>query len=297
MLRAGDLLVVNDSRVFPARLRANKPTGGGVELLVLEAVADAEGSVAAMVRTSKALHKDARLVLGDGSEVCVVTEPKGGRCRIAFATSDRGELQGLFAKLGAVPLPPYIDRPQGPSSDDLERYQTVYADREGSVAAPTAGLHFSREAVTGLAAAGVEICKVTLHVGPGTFVPVRGGLEDHRMEKEWCEVSDAVVRACARTRAAGGRVVAVGTTTVRAIESACAGGSLEVFSGPTGLFIRPGFDFRAVDALITNFHLPGSTLLALVAAFAGAQLMRAVYETAVHQRYRFYSYGDAMLIL
>lgn len=290
-LKRGDRLVVNDTRVYAARLYGRKESGGKVEMLVL---ALGEGGVPALVRASKPLRDGQRLEL-DGRYTVTVRGPiVDGRCRLDFGGIDPRE---VLREIGEVPLPPYINRPDGPSPSDRERYQTIYARHEGSVAAPTAGLHFTPEILAALAAKGIDRSSVTLHVGPGTFVPIRGNVESHRMEEEWCSVSATTVAALNETRARGCRVVAVGTTTVRALESAAAEGSLAPFDGPTSLFIRPGHEFHALDALLTNFHLPGSTLLCLVMAFAGADLLRRAYEIAVAEHYRFYSFGDAMLIV
>jgi S-adenosylmethionine:tRNA ribosyltransferase-isomerase len=290
-LRSGDRLVLNDTRVYPARLHGHKASGGKVEILIL---ALGEGPVPALVRASKTLRDGQRIELRGGHAVSVCGPIVEGRCKLDFGHVD---VRRLLDEIGEVPLPPYIARPDGPSSLDRERYQTVYARHDGSVAAPTAGLHFTPEILAALATSGIDQSSVTLHVGPGTFSPIRGSLAEHRMEEEVCSVADETVAAIAATRAGGGRIVAVGTTTVRALESAAACGSVAPFHGPTDLFIRPGHGFRAVDALLTNFHLPGSTLLCLVMAFAGVELMRRAYETAVAERYRFYSFGDAMLIL
>ncbi len=300
LVSAGDLLIANDSAVFPARLAGRKPTGGAAEILLLCARSRVPGGVVpAMVRANKSVKAGQRLELADGS-ACVIEESLGGgRFNVSFPGR---EARQVAADLGEVPLPPYIDRPAGTSIQDMERYQTVYAREEGSVAAPTAGLHFTPELIAELARAGVDFECVSLHVGPGTFTPLRGDVESHRMEAERCSVSAEVSRAIARTRKTGSRVVAIGTTTVRALESAAAekataDGSPGPWEGRTSLFIRPGHRFRAIDALITNFHLPTSTLLCLVMAFAGEALTREAYECAVRERYRFYSYGDAMLVL
>jgi len=290
-LASGDRLVLNDTRVYPARLHGRKTSGGRVEMLILSLN---ESPVPAIVRASKPLHDGQRIELSSGHALTVCGPVTEGRCKLDFGGEDVGR---LLQEMGDVPLPPYIARPEGPSAADRERYQTVYARHDGSVAAPTAGLHFTPEILQALAANGVNHSTVTLHVGPGTFSPVRGALEDHRMEAETCFVPPDTVAEVAQTRARGGRVVAVGTTTVRALESAVADGVLAPFHGPTSLFVHPGHEFRAVDALLTNFHLPGSTLLCLVMALAGTELMRHAYETAVAERYRFYSFGDAMLIL
>jgi S-adenosylmethionine:tRNA ribosyltransferase-isomerase len=290
-LRSGDRLVLNDTRVYPARLYGHKASGGKVEILIL---ALGEGPVPALVRASKPLRDGQRIELRGGHAVSVCGPIVEGRCKLDFGG---GDVRRVLDEIGDVPLPPYIARPDGPSSRDRERYQTVYARHDGSVAAPTAGLHFTPEILATLATSGIDVSSVTLHVGPGTFSPIRGSVEGHRMEEEACSVSDETVTAVAATRARGGRIVAVGTTTVRALESAAKRGNLAPFNGPTDLFIQPGHGFRAVDALLTNFHLPGSTLLCLVMAFAGVELMRRAYEIAVAERYRFYSFGDAMLIL
>ncbi|TFH25025.1 MAG: tRNA preQ1(34) S-adenosylmethionine ribosyltransferase-isomerase QueA [Myxococcales bacterium] len=300
LVSAGDLLVANDSAVFRARLAGRKPTGGAAEILLLSAQPVVPGGVVpAMVRTSKSVKAGQRLKLADGS-ACVIEKSLGaGRFNVSFPGREPGE---VAADLGEVPLPPYIERPAGTSTLDMERYQTVYAREEGSVAAPTAGLHFTPELLAELGRASVGFECISLHVGPGTFTPLRGDVESHRMEAERCTVGAEVSRAIAGARKIGARVVAVGTTTVRALESAAAeramaDGSPEPWEGATSLFIRPGHQFQAVDALITNFHLPASTLLCLVMAFTGEALVREAYECAVRDRYRFYSYGDAMLVL
>lgn len=310
LLSPGDLLVVNETRVFPARLHARRGSDGApVELLLVRPrgggdPADAEGREwEAMVRPGRRARAGARLALLDrrgepavdaAAEVVEVTD--GGR-RIRLDVP--GNPWAWIESHGHVPLPPYIDRSDGP--EDRERYQTVYARSRGAVAAPTAGLHFTEELLARLAAKGIGRAAVVLHVGPGTFRPVtaeRAG--DHVMDAEWYRVPEETATALARTRAAGGRVVAVGTTTVRALESAAwaaAGEPIRAASGWTDLYVRPGHEFRVVDALITNFHLPRSTLLLLVSAFAGRDRVLAAYRHAVEAGYRFYSYGDAMLIL
>jgi len=290
-LRAGDLLVFNDTRVVPARLYGRKESGGKVEVLI-ERLEESHVALA-HVRASKAPRAGVRMILGDeeGAEVEVL-----GREGDLFRLQAQGEgFPELMQRCGHMPLPPYIER--GDESLDQERYQTVYAKRDGAVAAPTAGLHFDPPLLQRLKELGVEQTQVTLHVGAGTFHPVRAErLEDHVMHSEYLEVSAEVCERVRATRARGGRVVAVGTTSVRSLESAAADGELRPFTGDTRLFIRPGYRFRAVDMLITNFHLPQSTLLMLVSAFSGYQHMRAAYRHAVEQRYRFFSYGDAMLL-
>lgn len=287
-----DVLIANDTRVFPARVFATKPTGGKVEFLILDAAQSSP--VVALSRSSKPLRSDQELLLPNGCTVRVAELRGGGRVALDFGASAPIE---VLRECGSLPLPPYIERPDGPSEEDLERYQTVFARVEGSVAAPTAGLHFTDELLDRLDRSGVGFERVTLHVGPGTFAPVRGSVDEHEMDAEYCRVSATAASAIEARRAGGGRRIAVGTTSVRTLESAAASGRLEAFDGPTRLFIRPGHRFNAVDALITNFHLPGSTLLCLVMALAGEELIRAAYAQAIAERYRFYSYGDAMLIV
>ncbi len=291
LLRAGDLLVFNDTRVMPARLLGRKKeTGGRVEVLV-ERVLD-HRRVIAHVRASKAPRPGVVLLLEESVEA-EVEERREDRFLLRFR--DPRPVPELLKEVGRVPLPPYIERE--PESLDRERYQTVYARREGAVAAPTAGLHFDGKLLEQLSEQGVERAFVTLHVGAGTFQPVRvDDIRTHRMHAEYAELSPEV---CDRIRAAkreGRRVIAVGTTTVRTLESAAREGELRPFRGETDIFIRPGFTFRVVDALITNFHLPESTLLMLVCAFGGYERVMAAYRHAVAQRYRFFSYGDAMFI-
>lgn len=286
-----DLLVFNDTRVIPARLRGEKATGGRVEVLI-ERVLDARRALA-HVRASKSPRPGAVLRLESAFDVRVL-----GRAEDLFELefpAGRTVLEWLEAH-GHVPLPPYIARPDDDA--DRERYQTVYASRPGAVAAPTAGLHFDEAMLERLAERGVRTTRVTLHVGAGTFQPVRvERLEDHRMHAEYLEVDETACEAVAAARARGGRVVAVGTTVVRSLETAAAGGELRPYRGETRLFIRPGYRFRVVDALLTNFHLPESTLLMLVSAFAGHEHVMRAYRHAVEQRYRFFSYGDAMFVV
>jgi len=290
-LRPGDVLVFNDTRVIPARLLGNKLSGGRVEVLV-ERILD-EHQVLAHVRASKAPKAGARLVLEDEIEAEVV-----GRCDDLFELRflDYRPVLEVLEAVGHMPLPPYIERPD--EAADQQRYQTVYADRPGAVAAPTAGLHFDEPLLEQLRSMGIETVFVTLHVGAGTFRPVRVDvLEEHKMHAEYVEVSEAAVTTISRARAAGGRVVAVGTTSVRSLEAAAQTGELQPFTGETQLFITPGYHFRAVDLLITNFHLPESTLLMLVCALGGYERVMAAYRHAVAQQYRFFSYGDAMLVI
>jgi S-adenosylmethionine:tRNA ribosyltransferase-isomerase len=289
------LFVLNDTRVFPARLFGTKGTGGKVELLLLHKVAGRSDRWLALVRSSKAVRPGMELWLCDG-------RLRGQVVR----TADRGQLEidlegaesvdTVIEQLGQVPLPPYIRREAEVA--DRERYQTIYARKSGAVAAPTAGLHFSERVLRELQSAGHELAYVTLHVGPGTFRPVQAEtLDEHVMHAEVYEVPEVTARAVAQARAHGRSIVAVGTTVVRALESSTdSTGNLVPGAGATDLFIRPPYRFRMVDHLVTNFHLPRSTLLALVMAFAGVELTKRAYREAIERRYRFYSYGDAMLI-
>lgn len=293
LLRRGDCLVVNSSRVFPGRLEATKdPTGGAVELLLLEKTG--EGTWSALTRGAS-LRPGARLSFQESAVSAEVLEgPAEGRVLVRISLDDRAAPDEAVFALGRVPLPPYItgDIP------DPERYQTVYSEREISAAAPTAGLHFTGRLLSELGRAGVEVATLELAVGMDTFVPVRQEqVEDHRIHSEWFSVGQECARAVNGTRKLGGRAVAVGTTAVRALESAArADGTVGTREGGTSLFITPGYTFRAVDALITNFHFPRSTLLMLVCAFGGRELILKAYDTAVRERYRFYSFGDAMLV-
>jgi len=291
LLRAGDLLVFNDTRVIPARMFGRKDSGGRVEILVERLLGGS--SVLAHVRASKAPKPGTAILLEDGATRCLMRERAGDCFVLEF---EGGEpLTAVLARVGHVPLPPYIARPDDKA--DLERYQTVYARREGAVAAPTAGLHFDADFLNSLAAQGVETAFLTLHVGSGTFQPLRvERLEEHKMHAEYCEVGAELVSAIQRAKERGGRVVAVGTTSSRALETAARGGEIAPYAGDTDIFITPGFAFRCVDALLTNFHLPGSTLLALVSAFAGHAEIMGAYRYAVEGEYRFFSYGDAMFL-
>ncbi len=287
-LCAGDLLVMNDSRVLHARLLGRKESGGQVEVLV-ERLLD-HYTVLAQVRASKSPQPGSRIRLEDALDVEVMGR-EGEFYRLQFA----GDAADLIERHGRLPLPPYIER--GAAGSDEERYQTVYAREKGSVAAPTAGLHFDQDVLATLGEQGIGIAYVTLHVGAGTFQPVRvSDLAEHRMHTERYRLPQATVEAIAATRARGGRVVAVGTTSLRVLESAGLGGDLKVGPGETALFVTPGFKFQVVDLLITNFHLPKSTLLMLVSAFAGLDQIRAAYAHAIATGYRFFSYGDAMLL-
>lgn len=291
LLEPGDLLVFNDTRVIKARLLGRKGSGGAVEALVERVLPGHE--VLAHVRASKSPRAGAVLRFADAfdAEVLGREGPEGSLFRLRLPEDPFG----LLARHGHVPLPPYITHAD--DAEDERRYQTVFAARPGAVAAPTAALHFDAPLLAALEARGVARANVTLHVGAGTFQPVRSeNLAEHRMHSEWFEVGAATVEAIARTRAAGGRIVAVGTTTLRALESAALSGTLQPGSRETDIFITPGFRFRVVDRLITNFHLPRSTLLMLVSAFAGHAHIRALYAHALRAPYRFFSYGDAMLL-
>ena len=288
LLRADDLLVMNDTRVIKARLFGQKDSGGRVELLV-ERVTD-EHEALAFIRASHAPKPGSTIRLADDVVVDVL-ERKDDLTRLRFP---RPVLEVLEA-LGRLPLPPYIEHV--PTADDEARYQTVYANEPGAVAAPTAGLHFDDAMLDALQAAGIRTARVTLHVGAGTFQPVRvDDVAEHRMHSERYTIPQATVDAIAETRARGGRVVAVGTTSLRALEAAAQAGKLHAGSGETDIFITPGYRFKVVDALVTNFHLPKSTLLMLVSAFAGVDAIRAAYAHAIRERYRFFSYGDAMFL-
>lgn len=287
-VRPGDLMVFNNTRVIPARLFGQKDTGGKVEILI-ERVLD-ERRVLAHIRSSKSPRPGAVIRIDGGGEASMLA-----RHDALFELEFSETVLPLLDRVGHMPLPPYIDRPD--ESADRERYQTVYAQREGAVAAPTAGLHFDAELLQALDDKGVQRAFVTLHVGAGTFQPVRvERIEEHHMHREWLEVSQEVVDAVAACRARGGRVIAVGTTSVRSLESAARDGRLKPYSGDTDIFLYPGKPFHVVDALVTNFHLPESTLLMLVSAFAGYPETMAAYAEAIAQGYRFFSYGDAMFI-
>ena len=294
LLQPGDLLVFNDTRVIKARLHGVKNTGGSVEALVERVLPNNE--VWAHVRASKSPKPGSRIRFANafGADVLGRTGPQQGLFHLRFS----GDPLTLLEKHGHVPLPPYITHAD--TAEDERRYQTVFARHPGAVAAPTAALHFDAALLAALAERGVGTASVTLHVGAGTFQPVRAeNLTEHVMHSEWFDVPQATVDAIARTRAAGGRVVAVGTTTLRALESAARDGdhgTLQAGSRDTDIFITPGYAFQVVDVLITNFHLPKSTLMMLVSAFAGFEPIRALYAHAIEQRYRFFSYGDAMLL-
>jgi len=290
-LRAGDCLVMNDSRVLPARLLGHVPTGGAVEVLLLN---DKGGDVwECLVRPGKKMRAGAAASFGNGELTCrVVDEIEGGNRLIKF------DYQGIFLevleRLGKMPLPPYIHE----ELQDAERYQTVYSRALGSAAAPTAGLHFTPELLQKIEQKGVRLVYLTLHVGLGTFRPVKEeDIEAHEMHSEFCTVSQAAADAINETKAAGGRVVCVGTTSCRTLETVADGqGRVKAWSGWTDIFIYPGYRFKCMDAIVTNFHLPESTLIMLISAFAGREHVLDAYAEAVRERYRFFSFGDAMFI-
>lgn len=288
-LRAGDLLVFNDSRVIPARLYGHKASGGRVELLVERIVNEHE--FLAHIKASKAPRAGTRIHLDANWEMEVLAKQAD-----LYACRAFGAVETMLEAIGHIPLPLYITRQD--EGSDLQRYQTVYAKYKGSVAAPTAGLHFDEALLAQLTANGVDLAYTTLHVGAGTFQPVRcEQIADHAMHSEWFTVSQALCEAVAATRARGGRVIAVGTTALRALESAAASGILEPCCRDTRIFIKPGYTFQVCDGLITNFHVPESTLLMLVSALIGYEQTMTLYQAAIAAGYRFFSYGDASLLL
>jgi S-adenosylmethionine:tRNA ribosyltransferase-isomerase len=293
LLNPGDLVVINDSRVIPARLLPLRPGGGSAEVLLVSR--DKDGTWRALVRPGGRIRAGKSLSFPDGDTIEIIEHLESGERRVRLV--GQGGEEAVLARHGHVPLPPYITRPD--TALDRERYQTVYAREPGSVAAPTAGLHFTDELLRGIEDRGARIARVTLHVGPGTFRPVAAErIDEHRMDAEAWQIPEATARAIAEARAAQGRIWAIGTTALRTLESAARpDGTVEAGSGTTTLFIRPGYSFKVADCLLTNFHLPRSTLLMLVCAFGGMERVLAAYREAVAQRYRFYSYGDAMAIV
>jgi S-adenosylmethionine:tRNA ribosyltransferase-isomerase len=292
--RAGDLLAINNTRVLPVRLTGKKETGGKCEVLLIPQWNGANGEWKALVKGIKNNGGGFRIHFEQGFDA-EVQEVKEGKAKIRFLRQE--SVMDILQRIGHIPLPPYIKRQD--ESPDRMRYQTVFAEKDGSIAAPTAGLHFTEKTLRSLREMGVGIVPITLHIGPGTFTPVKTEeVKDHSMEAEWTEISQEAAREIERTKQKGGRVIAVGTTTTRALES---------FSNPEGrikpgenfssLFIHPPYPFRVIDGLVTNFHLPKSTLIMLVSAFAGKDLLLKAYQEAVEEKYHFYSYGDAMLIL
>lgn len=292
LVNENDLLVFNNTRVIPARMFGQKASGGKVEVLV-ERVLD-EHRVLAHVRASKSLKPGNEVIL-EGKAKATMVARHDTLFELEFEHSQN--VLDILNDIGHMPLPPYIDRPDNEA--DRERYQTVYGEKPGAVAAPTAGLHFDDKLMTALKNKGVQMAFVTLHVGAGTFQPVRvATVDEHIMHSEYIEVPDDVVAAVANTKANGGRVIAIGTTSVRSLESAAKvhGGKLDTYFGDTDIFIYPGYQFNVVDAMVTNFHLPESTLIMLVSAFAGQNNIMGAYNTAIEQQYRFFSYGDAMFL-
>ncbi|MCL2126182.1 MAG: tRNA preQ1(34) S-adenosylmethionine ribosyltransferase-isomerase QueA [Oscillospiraceae bacterium] len=293
-LHGGDCLVLNDSRVIPARLLGAKDSGGAVEIVLLRDMGDKVWEC--LARPGRRIKDGARVIFGDGElSATVLGTVSGGNRLLRFEYS--GAFLEVLDRLGTMPLPPYIHR----ELEDSERYQTVYSKVNGSAAAPTAGLHFSLELLDEINAMGVELCYITLHVGLGTFRPVKEDVvEDHLMHSEYFTISKETAEIVNHTKERGGRVIAVGTTSCRALE-ACAESDkpdrIGAFSGFTDIFIYPGYEFRCIDGLITNFHLPESTLIMLVSAFAGRERVLMAYEEAIRERYRFYSFGDAMFII
>lgn len=290
LLTDKDLLVFNNTRVIPARLLGTKETGGQVEVLV-ERILD-EHKVLALVRASKSLRPATYLLFAEGIRFEVI-----GRQDDLFELrcDDTRPVLDVIEAIGDIPLPPYFQR--AAEESDKERYQTVYAEHKGSVAAPTAGLHFDKQMLEDLKKKGIETAYLTLHVGAGTFAPVRvEEIAEHRMHPEYIEVSATLCEQIQKTKARGGRVIAVGTTSARSLETASRTGVTQAFSGYTDIFIYPGFQFNCVDALVTNFHMPSSTLLMLVSAFAGYESVMLAYRVAIQEQYRFFSYGDAMFM-
>ena len=287
-IQAGDLLVFNNTKVIPARLFGKKETGGNVELLI-ERITGNQTALA-HIRASKSPKAGATLVFDDGFSANML-----GRVDDLFELEFSAPLLSMLDQIGHMPLPPYIDRED--TQEDKTRYQTVYADQPGAVAAPTAGLHFDDQLLADIQAKGAELAFVTLHVGAGTFQPVRvENISEHKMHSEWLEVSESVCQQVKATKARGGKVFAVGTTSVRSLETASRSGEIAPYQGDTDIFIYPGYEFKVVDRLLTNFHLSESTLLMLVSAFAGYTPIMKAYQQAVLERYRFFSYGDAMLL-
>jgi S-adenosylmethionine:tRNA ribosyltransferase-isomerase len=291
---SGDLLVLNDTRVLPARLIGKKETGGGCEVLLIPSWNGNQGEWKVLIKGSGRIRRKTRIQFCDDLYGEVEVE-KEGRGRIVFP--GQSGVMDIIKKIGHIPLPPYIKRKDEPF--DRDRYQTVFAERDGSIAAPTAGLHFTPSLLDSLKDQGVKVTSVTLHIGLGTFAPVKvEEIEDHVMEAEWMEIPERTAREIEDTKRKGGRVIAVGTTTTRALESFSDGnGGVRSGKGMSSLFIHPLYRFRIIDGLVTNFHLPKSTLIMLVSAFAGKDLLMKAYREAVDKQYRFYSYGDAMLII
>lgn len=294
LLRAGDVIVINNTKVIPARLFGHRGAVK-VELLLTKSL---EATVwRAFARPGKRLKVGDSLIIAEDFQAEILAKHEGGEVTLRFSCAPQ-DFMGLLQRYGHVPLPPYIKRPKGDQAEDTDRYQTVYAKHEGSVAAPTAGLHFTPELMQKLQDKGVKFATVTLHVGAGTFLPVKAEhIKDHVMHSEWGEVTLETAALVNQAKAAGGRIMAVGTTALRLLETAATPeGTLQAFADDTAIFIYPGYRFRIVDLLLTNFHLPKSTLFMLVSAFSGLETMRAAYQHAITNHYRFYSYGDASLL-
>ena len=293
-LNPGDLLVMNNTRVLPARLIGKKETGGRIEMLLIPSWIGAKGEWEALIKGSRRVKRGARVRFEPGLQG-EIEEVKDGKGKVSF--SYQGEVTEILRKIGHIPLPPYIKRGDEPL--DRERYQTIFAERDGSIAAPTAGLHFTHGLLRSFKENGVRTAMITLHIGIGTFSPVKSrDVEGHTMEAEWVEISEETAGEIRAAKARGRRVISVGTTTTRALESFSDGnGGVRSGEGMTSLFIYPSYRFRVIDGLVTNFHLPKSTLIVLASAFAGKDLLMKAYQEAVHRKYQFYSYGDSMLIL
>jgi len=294
-LRPGDLLVLNDTRVMKCRLLGQRPGGGSAELLLVKRIG--ESLFEAIGKPLRRLRPGGSIEFANGRLVARIVDKRGGKLTVSLEASGDAPLVELIEQIGQVPLPPYIKRASGPSKEDEAFYQTVYSRKPGAVAAPTAGLHFDAEYLESLRSLGIRTCFITAHTGLGSFMPIRcERVQDHTMPAEEITIGQDAARAINQTRAEGNRVIAVGTSTVRALESAAAKDGVEAKVGPTDLFITPGFEFKVTDALITNFHQPASPLIVLVCAFAGREKILKAYEVAVRERYRFLSFGDAMLI-
>ncbi|MGQ9500427.1 MAG: tRNA preQ1(34) S-adenosylmethionine ribosyltransferase-isomerase QueA [Dissulfurimicrobium sp.] len=296
-LRPGDCLVLNDTRVFPARIRGRKDTGGAVEFLLLHFPvmhADGKAQARALFRSSKPMRSGCRVNCSEILDISILDILPDNQVELELVF--HGDLETVLTLCGETPLPPYIKRDEAPS--DRKDYQTVYARETGSVAAPTAGLHFTQDQLADIRERGIDIAWITLHIGYGTFAPIRASdIRRHRIHSEWLKMPQYTIDQIAATKARGGRVIAVGTTSVRALEAVSADGTPKAFEGMCDLYIVPGYGFKVVDAMITNFHLPHSSLLVLVSAFAGRLEILRVYDEAIKAGYKFYSYGDAMLIL
>jgi S-adenosylmethionine:tRNA ribosyltransferase-isomerase len=303
LLQRGDLLVINDTKVFPARLLGRKDTGGKAEVFLLSypllSETSGEMSATALIKSSKPPRPGSVITINDDLSCTILEQLGEGRVSIALHYDRKNELTDILKKHGQIPLPPYIERANGSTEEDSNRYQTVYASQPGAVAAPTAGLHFSETLLEEISRKGVSIARITLHVGYGTFAPVRTeAIRDHTIHKEYVHISQENAETINRVRQGGGRIWAVGTTTVRALEFAGnEQGNVQPTDGWCDLYIMPGYRFKVVDNLITNFHLPQSSLLFLVSAFCGRERLLECYRQAIAQGYRFYSYGDAMAIM